>query len=185
MSTEVITNILESHPFTEGFWLDHIARLSAMAGEVRFRPGEAIYREGDHSSLFYLLIEGNVALEVMSRVGRSRGDTVLSEVLGWSSVMDGHNGKQFQARALEEVRACLRQGAFAARLRRLRLRLLVHAGDSESDVRTDARNPGATGRYLLPVAANEHRHHSRAGAFDRRVALTPAVVALMRRGHTV
>jgi CRP-like cAMP-binding protein len=106
MSTDVIANILHSHPFTEGFWPDHIARLSAMAGEVRFRPGEAIYREGDHSSLFYLLIDGNVALEVMSPGRAVRVATLYSgEVLGWSSVMDGHNGKQFQARALEEVHA--------------------------------------------------------------------------------
>ena len=104
MSTDVIANILQSHPFTEGFWPDHIARLSNMAAEVRFRPGEAIYREGDHSSLFYLLISGNVALEVMSPGRAVRVATLYAgEVLGWSSVMDGHNGKQFQARALEEV----------------------------------------------------------------------------------
>jgi CRP/FNR family transcriptional regulator, cyclic AMP receptor protein len=106
MSADVIAIILQSHPFTEGFWPDHIARLSAMASEVRFRPGEAIYREGDHSSLFYLLINGNVALEVMSPGRAVRVATLYAgEVLGWSSVMEGHNGKQFQARALEEVRA--------------------------------------------------------------------------------
>ena len=63
MSADVIINLLQSHPFTEGFWPDHIARLSAMGSEVRFRPDEWIFREGDHSSLFYLLISGNVALE--------------------------------------------------------------------------------------------------------------------------
>ena len=66
MSSDSITAILQSHHFTEGFWPDHIARLSAMASEVRFGPGELIFREGDHSSLFYLLISGNVALEVIS-----------------------------------------------------------------------------------------------------------------------
>ena len=106
MNADIITNILESHPFTNGFWPDHIARLSAMAAEMRFRPGEAIYREGDHSSLFYLLIDGNVALEVMSPGRAVRVATLYAgEVLGWSSVMEGHNGKQFQARALEDVHA--------------------------------------------------------------------------------
>ena len=42
MSNDAITAILQSHPFTEGFWPDHIARLSAMACEVRFRSGELI-----------------------------------------------------------------------------------------------------------------------------------------------
>jgi CRP-like cAMP-binding protein len=106
MSTDVITGILQTHPFTKGFWPDHVARLSGMASDMRFRPGELIFREGDHSSLFYLLVGGNVALEVISPGRPVRVATLYAgEVLGWSSVMDGHNGKQFQARALEEVHA--------------------------------------------------------------------------------
>jgi CRP-like cAMP-binding protein len=106
MSADVISSVLQAHPFTEGFWPDHIARLSAMASEARFRAGEAIFREGDHSSFFYLLVTGNVALEVMSPGRPVRVATLYAgEVLGWSSVMAGHNGKQFQARALEEVHA--------------------------------------------------------------------------------
>ena len=66
MSADAVTDLLQAHPFTEGFWPEHIARLAAMASEVRFRPGELIFQEGDHSSFFYLLISGNVALEVVS-----------------------------------------------------------------------------------------------------------------------
>ena len=40
MSADVLPASCRSHPFTEGFWPDHVARLSAMASEVRFRPGE-------------------------------------------------------------------------------------------------------------------------------------------------
>jgi CRP-like cAMP-binding protein len=106
MSADVVTDLLQTHPFTEGFWPDHLARLSAMASEVRFCPGELIFREGDHSSFFYLLISGNVALEAVAP-GRPLRVTTLyaGEVLGWSSVMKGHNGKQFQARSLEEIHA--------------------------------------------------------------------------------
>ena len=112
MSIDVITDILRSHPFAEGFWPDHVARLSAMAAEVRFRQGEMIFREGDHSSFFYLLVSGNVALEVISPGRPVRVATLYAgEVLGWSSVMKGHNGKQFQARALEEVHALAFDGA--------------------------------------------------------------------------
>ncbi len=106
MSADVVTNLLQTHPFTEGFWPDHLARLNAMASEVRFRAGELIFREGDHSSLFYLLISGNVALEAVSPGRLLRVTTLYAgEVLGWSSVMENHNGKQFQARSLEEVHA--------------------------------------------------------------------------------
>ena len=104
MSADVVTNLLQANPFTEGFWPDHLARLSAMASEVRFRPGELIFREGDHSSFFYLLVSGTVALEAVSPGRPLRVTTLYSgEVLGWSSVMEDHNGKQFQARSLEDV----------------------------------------------------------------------------------
>ena len=105
------TALLQDHPFTKGFWPDHITRLAAMAGEVTFSPGELIFQEGDRSSLFYLLISGNVALEVRP-AGRSvRVSTLVAgEVLGWSSVT-GDPDKQFQARALEDVHALAFDGA--------------------------------------------------------------------------
>jgi len=97
--------ILSDHPFTKGFWPDHIEKLAAMASAIHFVPGELIFHEGDHSSLFYLLVSGNVALEVTSAARPVRISTLYAgEVLGWSSAT-GDNGKQFQARALEEVHA--------------------------------------------------------------------------------
>ena len=111
MSTESVTGLLTEHPFTTGFWPDHIAHLAAMASEARFVPGELIFHEGDHSSLFYLLVSGNVALEVVSPGRPVRVSTLYAgEVLGWSSVTRD-NGKQFQARALEEVHALAFDGA--------------------------------------------------------------------------
>ena len=103
--------LLRSHPFTEGMWPEHVARLSAMASEARFRSGELIFREGDQSSLFYLLISGNVSLEILSPGRPVRVATLYAgEVLGWSSIT-GENGKQFQARALEDVHALAFDGA--------------------------------------------------------------------------
>jgi CRP/FNR family cyclic AMP-dependent transcriptional regulator len=111
MSAEVISDLLQKHPFTKGFWPEHVARLAAMASETRFVPGELIFREGDHSSLFYLIISGNVALEVVPPGRPVRIATLYpGEVLGWSSVT-GDNGKQFQARALEDVHALAFDGA--------------------------------------------------------------------------
>ena len=105
MNSEPTAALLQEHSFTKGFWPEHIARLAGMAAEVRFQPGDLIFHEGDHSSLFYLLIEGNVALEVISPGRPVRISTLMAgEVLGWSSVT-GVTGKQFQARALEPVHA--------------------------------------------------------------------------------
>jgi CRP-like cAMP-binding protein len=111
MSTEIISALLKGHTFTAGFWPEHIANLAAMASEVHFLPGELIFHEGDHSSFFYLLISGNVALEVAAPGHPVRVSTLCAgEVLGWSSV-SGDNGQQFQARALEEVHALAFDGA--------------------------------------------------------------------------
>jgi CRP-like cAMP-binding protein len=96
---------LSAHPFVKSFWPDHVSRLAAMAGEVVFAPGETIFREGDASSLFYLVVSGNVALEVAAPGRPVRVLTLYAgDVLGWSSVT-GETMKQFQARALEPVRA--------------------------------------------------------------------------------
>jgi CRP/FNR family transcriptional regulator, cyclic AMP receptor protein len=115
MDNPTVADILREHPFTARFWPEHVARLAAMASESRFAPGELIFQEGDHSSLIYLLISGNVALEVNAPGRPLRVSTLYpGEVLGWSSVTTD-NGKQFQARALEDVHALAFDGA---RLRR-------------------------------------------------------------------
>ena len=109
--SQAVSYILHDHPFCRGFWPDHVAKLAAMASEVRFEPDELIFHEGDHSSFFYLVISGNVALEVVTPGRPVRVVTLVAgEVVGWSSLM-GENGKQFQARALEEVHALAFDGA--------------------------------------------------------------------------
>jgi CRP-like cAMP-binding protein len=108
---EAIQRMLAEHAFTKRFWPEHVAKLAVMASEVRFAPGEWIFHEGDHSSLFYLLIEGNVALEVVPPGRPLRVATLYAgDVLGWSSIT-AENGKQFQARALEPVYALAFDGA--------------------------------------------------------------------------
>lgn len=111
MSTDTIAALLSQHPFTAGFWPDHLARLADMASEAHFRAGELIFHEGDQSSLFYLLVSGNVALEVVDPGRPVRISTLYAgEVLGWSSITAAHD-KQFQARSLENVHALAFDGA--------------------------------------------------------------------------
>jgi CRP/FNR family transcriptional regulator, cyclic AMP receptor protein len=102
---------LTDHAFTKDFWPDHLARLSEMAAEVHFSAGDLIFQEGDHSSFFYLLVEGNVSLEVSTPGHPVRIATLYAgDVLGWSSIT-GDDSKQFRARALEPVRAIAFDGA--------------------------------------------------------------------------
>jgi len=111
MNSDCILSLLRRHPFTQGFWPEHIDRLAAMAAALGFRADDLIFQEGDDSSLFYLLTSGSVALEVVSPGRPIRVSTLFAgDVLGWSSVMGG-TVKQFQARALEEVQVLAFDGA--------------------------------------------------------------------------
>src|SRR5689334_4145530 len=102
---ETIQQLLSEHAFARRFWPEHIARLAAMAAETRFSAGERIFHEGDQSSLFYLIIQGTIGLEVTSPGRPVRVATLYpGDVLGWSSIT-GDNGKQFAAHALEPVYA--------------------------------------------------------------------------------
>ncbi len=102
---------LERHPFTRAFWPDHISRLAALASEAQFGAGEIVFEEGDHSSFFYLIVTGNVALEVATPGRPVRVATLYAgDVLGWSSITED-DSKQFQARAMEPVHAIAFDGA--------------------------------------------------------------------------
>jgi CRP/FNR family cyclic AMP-dependent transcriptional regulator len=98
--------LLASHPFFIG--LDpHQARLMqdcAMA--VSFEPGELIFKEGDPANRFYLIHQGEVALESYVK---DRGITLIQtvgpgEVLGWSWLFPPYYW-HFDARAVEPVKA--------------------------------------------------------------------------------
>jgi CRP-like cAMP-binding protein len=116
MEAKTMIDLLREHPFLEGFRPPHVQKMAELALEVQFGRDELIFREGDECGLFYLIVWGKVALEA-SAPGRilrictlGRGDE-----LGWSSVLMA-DGKHFQARTLEPVRALAFDGA---RLRQL------------------------------------------------------------------
>jgi len=111
MTLELLANNLRAHPFLHGFSDEHINKLAAMASEIHFAKGELIFREGDESSFFYLLLSGNTALETTAPGRVVRIVTLgYGEELGWSSLTPSHT-KQFQARALEDTQALAFDGA--------------------------------------------------------------------------
>lgn len=111
MERKSLVEILSEHPFLEGFRPEHVQKMAEMALEVQFGRDQIIFREGQESGLFFLILSGRVALEV-SAPGRILRVQTLGpgEELGWSSVL-GEGGKHFQARSLETVRALAFEGA--------------------------------------------------------------------------
>ncbi|MEN6601836.1 MAG: Crp/Fnr family transcriptional regulator [Bryobacteraceae bacterium] len=99
-----LVETLGSHPFVRGLPPHHIEKLAGLAAEVRYQDEQVIFRQGDVSNLFCLVISGKIGIEVNAPGRTFRIQTIgEGEVFGWSSVLGGRD-KQFQARALGTVR---------------------------------------------------------------------------------
>jgi CRP/FNR family transcriptional regulator, cyclic AMP receptor protein len=105
MVPAAIRDSLAKHPFLEGIPDPLLDRLLGLAFEVTFEPDQILFREADPSSFFYLILSGNIAIEIAMPGRVLRIQTAgEGEELGWSSIMTKVN-KQFQARSLSPVRA--------------------------------------------------------------------------------
>lgn len=97
--------------FLKGLSAEHIEKVVAMASEVRFAADEIIFRAGEKSDFFYLLLSGKVALEVFTSGHILRVQTLgEGDELGWSSYLVEET-RCFQARALVRVQALRFEGA--------------------------------------------------------------------------
>jgi CRP-like cAMP-binding protein len=85
MEAKTLTEALRDHPFLEGMKPNHVQKMAEVAMEVQFSRDQVIFREGDESSLFYLLLSGKVALEVTAPGRIVRVQTLgEGDELGWS-----------------------------------------------------------------------------------------------------
>lgn len=57
--------IIREHPFFHGLEERHIKLIAGCAKNVRFSEGKMLFREGDPANQFFLIREGQVAIEVM------------------------------------------------------------------------------------------------------------------------
>jgi CRP/FNR family cyclic AMP-dependent transcriptional regulator len=111
MDTSNIRELIENHPFLKGLEPKYYDKLAALASKVRFHPDQLIFREGDESSFFYLILSGKVALEVPAPGKTFRIQTIgEGEELGWSSLLSPVK-KQFQARCIAAADALAFDGA--------------------------------------------------------------------------
>jgi CRP-like cAMP-binding protein len=83
-----VHKLLRSLAFTRGLEPTDLERLADIARPVEWKAGQAVFREGDRDDFLYLLVEGQVALEItVPPRGRVRILTVgPGELFGWSSV---------------------------------------------------------------------------------------------------
>ncbi len=109
MSQELLP-VLQQHPFVAEFSAEHVRALAALARQEHFAEGQIIFHEGDEYSIFYLLGEGMVSLELEAADNVLRVQTLYAgDELDWSALLP-HAGKHFQARALTPVTALAFEG---------------------------------------------------------------------------
>ena len=99
---EPITTRVALHPFLAGMNHKHLALLADCAMEVRFAPGQVIFREGDLANRFYLIETGQVVLETAEPGSKPAViDSIRGgDLLGWSWIFPPHVW-HFTARAVE------------------------------------------------------------------------------------
>ena len=113
---ETLEGLIAEHPFFNGLEMRHLKLLVGCASNVRFEPGQFVFREGEEANQFYLIRHGKVTLEIHAP---PRGSIIIQtlgegNVLGWSQIFPPYRWK-FSARAIELTRAialdgkCLRE----------------------------------------------------------------------------
>ena len=90
------------HPFFGQMKPNLLGIVCAQAQEMRFSPGQTIFRQGEPANRFYIILDGQVALECHAP---PHGDILIQrfgggEVLGWSWLLAPF-AWEFQARAVE------------------------------------------------------------------------------------
>ena len=103
---------LAEHPFLKGMEKRHIELLVGCASNVRFEPGQIVFREGDEANEFYFIRHGKLALEVFRP---HKGGIVVrtlgpGDVLGWSWLVPPYY-RHLDCRAVELTRAIALDGA--------------------------------------------------------------------------
>jgi CRP/FNR family cyclic AMP-dependent transcriptional regulator len=80
-----------------------LRKLLPLAEERQFSPGEVIFKEGDRSAYLYLIVSGDVALELRTGSGTASIQKLQSgDAMGWSALTSDSTAR-FRARALSPV----------------------------------------------------------------------------------
>ncbi|MCB9992211.1 MAG: cyclic nucleotide-binding domain-containing protein [Hyphomicrobiaceae bacterium] len=106
MKTHGMEDLLVDHPVFRDFDKDTLDLLSGCARNEHYRPGQMIYSEGEVADKFYILREGDVAIEV-SAPGRAPLITETlhaGDLFGWAWLVAPYQHMS-DARAISEVRA--------------------------------------------------------------------------------
>lgn len=97
---------LSEHPFFVDLPAHHLEIVAGCASNVRFEAGNFIFHEGEEADRFYLIREGQVALQICSDRRGPINILTLGEgdILGWSWLFPPYQWK-FSAKTIDPTRA--------------------------------------------------------------------------------
>ena len=102
---QTIAEYLPEHPFFAGLDPAALELAAGCAVNVRFRPGEILFREGDAADTFYVLRHGRVSLQMRTPIEDVVLDTAQDgDVVGWSWLIPPYRWS-FDARATDDTAA--------------------------------------------------------------------------------
>jgi CRP-like cAMP-binding protein len=109
---ESLRAVVQDHPFFQGMKPEHLEIVAGCASELRFKPGQFLFHEGEPANQFYLIQSGRIALEAHEPADGTAPVQNLGagDVLGWSWMFPPFVW-HFQARALEPTRTIVLNGA--------------------------------------------------------------------------
>jgi CRP-like cAMP-binding protein len=108
---ETLEGILSAHPFFHDLPPRHLGLLVGCASNVRFEPGQFLFRTGEEANQFFLIRHGRVALEITAPGRRPLTLQTLGEgeILGWTWLIPPYHW-MFDAQAIEQTRAVALDG---------------------------------------------------------------------------
>lgn len=106
-----LVHVLEAHPFTAGMPPTLVKKLASFASQVEFEEDEIVFRSGEKSMNFCLLLCGSAAVEIRTAYYGLCVETLgPGDAFGWSSLLDDHH-TVFEVRAREPSTAIFLDGA--------------------------------------------------------------------------
>ena len=101
--TELLKTISE-HEFFTGLKKDSLRFLAENASHINIEAGDVLFKQGVHADRFYLMLSGEISVEVPAIQGPSLNLQKLSKgkILGWSWLMPPYRW-DFQARAIRDA----------------------------------------------------------------------------------
>ena len=107
---KIDTTLLAAQPFLKGLSKQQLEMLSNNAMEVEFPTGKMVFNEGLAANRFYIILEGEVALEAPAAKKGGRPQLIQTikagDVLGWSWLFPPYHW-HFDARAVKPTRAII------------------------------------------------------------------------------